>query len=55
MAKNHAEKLEIYERLRRGVDIKAHEKQEDVLAFIDLLLRKVTGAREKRAKGDDTI
>jgi ribosome-associated translation inhibitor RaiA len=55
LAKSHTEKLEIYERLRRGVDIKAHEKQEDVLAFIDLLLRKVAGARKKGAKGEDTI
>lgn len=39
LAKSHAEKLEAYERIRREIGLKASEKQEDVLAFIQMMLQ----------------
>lgn len=39
LAKSHSEKLEAYERIRREIGLKASEKQEDILAFIQMMLQ----------------
>ena len=44
IAEEHLKRLQVYERLLREINVKPYERQEDVLAFIDVLLRELAKA-----------
>ena len=44
IAEEHPERRQFYERLRREINVKPYESQEDVLAFIEMLLGTLTKA-----------